>query len=138
MTFFRIKIIITLSPIPPVKEECDCSQDCTGTPCEAECLPLAEPVCSWTGYCDWSDCTKECGGRRIRSRDCQCPEGYEGEPDCIGEMFEFDDESCPVCEEGEDVIEAALAPVAEADEYDSYATYYPEATELGLSKNARS
>ena len=95
-------------PVTPA--ECDCSQDCKNTPCEEICPPLAEPVCTWGDYCSWSECTKECGGRRIRSRSCICPESHVGEPDCHGEMFDFDDESCDACVDEEDLIRAALAP----------------------------
>merc|ERR1712174_16594 len=80
-------------------EDCDCSEcNCDECPTEEsnddDCQPK-EAVCEWGDYCEWSECTKECGGRRIRSRKCNCPDGFSGEPDCVGEMFDFDEETCP-------------------------------------------
>merc|ERR1712226_996400 len=94
-------------------DDCDCDScddDSTEPKSEDDCEELPEPVCSWAGWCAWSECTKACGGRKIRSRSCVCPDGHIGEADCIGEMFDFDEESCPVCDDTEDVIMAAEAP----------------------------
>merc|ERR1712176_850815 len=80
------------------EESCNPSNNCDECPTEEsnddDCQPK-EAVCEWGDYCEWSECTKECGGRRIRSRKCNCPDGFSGEPDCVGEMFDFDEETCP-------------------------------------------
>ena len=92
------------TPCPPVCENNECDSPCPKSvdPCaDDNDLPCASTTCSWGEYCNWSDCTKPCGtegGRKIRSRKCSCPDGFEGEADCVGDMFEFApcDDTCPI------------------------------------------
>ena len=92
---------------PPACENNECEEPCPQPvdPCspdnDLKCEDDSTSTCSWGEYCAWSDCTKPCGtegGRKIRSRKCVCPDEFDGEPDCVGDMFEFApcDDICPV------------------------------------------
>uniref|UniRef100_A0AC35UAR7 Apple domain-containing protein n=1 Tax=Rhabditophanes sp. KR3021 TaxID=114890 RepID=A0AC35UAR7_9BILA len=66
------------------------SEDCLGNN-EEVTLCNERECCSWTEWCDFSTCDKECGGgQRSRSRICQRPGiGFDDTCTCPGQDTEF-------------------------------------------------
>ena len=66
----------------------------------------AAQICSWGEWCSFSECDAPCGeiATQLRSRACECPDGYSGEQDCPGGMAAMFEEQectgpCPECED---------------------------------------